>query len=116
VRGVTTWPQTTTPPPKTSLIALQASVSEPAVDPFGDRLPSGLKHHVVAHVGEELGFGAICAGRRLCLCLCYAGIKFSTQDQQWRGDAFGFGQVEHPQVESQSPPMLFAEGCGVADD
>jgi hypothetical protein len=36
----------------------------------------------------------------------YTGIKFSTQDQQWRGDAFGFGQVDQ-NVEGQSPSILF---------
>jgi hypothetical protein len=42
---------------------LQASVSEPAINPFGDRLPSGLMHHVVAHVGKDVSLGAICACR-----------------------------------------------------
>jgi hypothetical protein len=33
---------------------------EPAVDSFGDGLPTWLEHHVVAHAGEELRFRAKC--------------------------------------------------------
>jgi hypothetical protein len=41
---------------------LVAPGCEPAVDPFGDCLPSGLKHYVVSHVREELGRSLVSQG------------------------------------------------------
>jgi hypothetical protein len=35
-------------------IPLKSLAPEPAVDPFGDCLPSWLKHHDVPHVGKDL--------------------------------------------------------------
>jgi hypothetical protein len=46
---------------KVDRLLLQASVSEPTVNPFGDCLPSGFKHHVVSHVGKDVSRGAISA-------------------------------------------------------
>ena len=40
-------------------IPLKPLGTEPTVDSLGDCLPSRLKHHVVAHVGEELDFSVI---------------------------------------------------------
>lgn len=42
---------------------LQPPSVEPRVDSFRDNSPSGLEHHVVSHIGEEFGFGAICTCR-----------------------------------------------------
>ena len=40
-------------------IPLKSLAAEPAFDSFGDCLPSRLKHHHVAHVGEELGVSLV---------------------------------------------------------
>jgi hypothetical protein len=39
--------------------SLKSLTAEPAFDSFGDCLPSRLKHHHVAHVGEELGVSLV---------------------------------------------------------
>ena len=36
-------------------IPLKSLAAKPTVDSLGDRLPSGLKHHVMPHVSEILG-------------------------------------------------------------
>ena len=43
--------------------APQITRFEPCVDSFGDISPPGFEQHVVAHVGQEFGFGAICTCR-----------------------------------------------------
>ena len=43
-------------------ISLDSLASEPTVDSVGDCLPSRLKHHVVAHLGEKLGVDAVGTG------------------------------------------------------
>jgi class 3 adenylate cyclase len=42
--------------------AVDAAVAEPAVNSFSDRLPSRLKHHVMAHVGEHLRWCVVGTG------------------------------------------------------
>jgi len=60
---------------------LVAPGCEPAVDPFGDCLPSGLKHHVVAHVGKELCFRAVGACCFPYFVLAEDGVRFGSQDK-----------------------------------
>jgi len=61
----------------------QPSTCEPTDDPLGDRLPPGLEHHVVAHVGEDFRLGAVCAGGRACFRHGEASIVACGPEPAW---------------------------------
>jgi len=42
-----------------SVVESQMPGFEPYMDSFGDGSPSGLKHHVMTHVGEDLCIGNV---------------------------------------------------------
>ena len=50
---------------------------------FGDCLPSGLKHHVMTHVREELSFCAVCECGHSYLVLRETSVTLGAQDEQW---------------------------------
>ena len=92
------------------------SAGEPTIDPFGDRLPSGLKHHVVAHVGEDFRLGAVRPRRLMYLGQPSLGPGFvasGSQDEKRCRDALGAASGESGAVEP-SPSAGFLEPSSVA--
>jgi hypothetical protein len=52
------------------------------MDSFGDCLPSGLEHHVVAHVGKELCLSSVGACGRTVLVFGDGAVVFTAEDQE----------------------------------
>ena len=75
-------------------IPLESLAAEPIIDSFGDCLPSGLEHHVVAHVGKELCLSSVGACGRTVLVVGDGAVVFTAEDQERCRHPFGFRKHE----------------------
>ena len=96
-------------------IPLKSLTPEPIVDSFGDCLPSGLKHHVVAHVGEELGVGLVSPRRCRYLPVGSRTVVVCAENKQRCGHRASIGTSDHL-IQSGTRALGFHTGRAGFDD
>ena len=80
---------------------------EPYMDSFGDSSPSGLKHHVVTHVGEDLCLGTVNRSGATNLALGDEGVVLGSQYQHRDTvDLFALDQIEGEHVKEASVALV----------
>ena len=76
-------------------IPLKSLAAEPAFHSFGDCLPSRLKHHHVAHAGEELGVSLVSPRRSRHLPVSSRAVVCCAKNKQRCGHRASIGKTYH---------------------
>jgi hypothetical protein len=90
---------------------------EPADDSFGDRLPSRLKHHVVAHVGEEFTLSPVSPRRSRHIPVANSrAVLFCAENKHRCGHKFSFGRTDKHLIQSSTRALGLHTGGEEFDD